>query len=434
MAESIHDRLRGSGCSSAQSARLAERFHALGGDGGELFVPGRIELVGNHVDYAGGSSLTVATTRGFVVRARPLDEPILRLNIRSQDLFTDFPLEDSLRGEGWAKYPAALIRRILTNVPAAAARGGRGAELVMDSDVPLAAGLSSSSAFMIALFLGWGHAAGWIEDPLLQDALADDQAVADYVSAIENGRSYGLLLGDLGVGTAGGSQDHTAIVQSRAGRVGRYRYINPQKEGQWAWPDGVLPLVFSSGVVAEKAGSALADYNKAAGLAVALKDVWNADRSNTTDEPAKGIGFLDEAQMDWLAGRVTGAMATRLEAFRQESRVVDLASEALEAGDVAAFADTVNTSQEIAERLTGNQIPETEALCSLARENGALAATSFGAGFGGAVWALVGENNLAAVAESTLVTYERRFGGAATALPEEAGPGAFFLDGRGLRG
>ncbi|MFT5144850.1 MAG: galactokinase, partial [Thalassolituus oleivorans] len=344
MAESIYNRLRGAGCSRAQAARLTGRFEALGGDGIELFVPGRIELVGNHVDYAGGSSLTIATNRGFVVRARPLDEPVLRLNISSQGLAADFPLENSLRGEGWATYPATLIRRILTNVPAAATRGGRGAELVMDSDVPLAAGLSSSSAFMIALFLGWGHASGWIEDPLLQDALVDDQAVADYVSAIENGRNYGPLLGDLGVGTAGGSQDHTAIVQSRAGKVGRYRYISPQREGLWAWPEGVVPLVFSSGVVAEKAGSALADYNKAAGLAAALRDVWNMDQP---DAPIQGIGFLDETQLDWLARRVTGAMATRLEAFRQEARVVDLASAALTAGDVAGFADAINTSQHV---------------------------------------------------------------------------------------
>ncbi len=46
-------------------------------------------------------------------------------------------------------------------------------------------------------------------------------------------------------------------------------------------------------------------------------------------------------------------------------------------------------SQEAAERWLGNQIPETIALARLARHVGATAASAFGAGFGGSVWALV---------------------------------------------
>jgi galactokinase len=46
-------------------------------------------------------------------------------------------------------------------------------------------------------------------------------------------------------------------------------------------------------------------------------------------------------------------------------------------------------SQGDAEQLLGNQIPETSALARAARKAGAFAACSFGAGFGGSVWALV---------------------------------------------
>jgi galactokinase len=49
----------------------------------------------------------------------------------------------------------------------------------------------------------------------------------------------------------------------------------------------------------------------------------------------------------------------------------------------------VDRSQALAEQALDNQVPETIALARLARANGAAAASAFGAGFGGAVWAMV---------------------------------------------
>ena len=56
---------------------------------------------------------------------------------------------------------------------------------------------------------------------------------------------------------------------------------------------------------------------------------------------------------------------------------------------MAAFGDLVDRSQQLAERRLGNQVPETIELARSARELGARAASAFGAGFGGSVWALV---------------------------------------------
>jgi galactokinase len=63
-------------------------------------------------------------------------------------------------------------------------------------------------------------------------------------------------------------------------------------------------------------------------------------------------------------------------------------------------------TQEDAERLLQNQIPETSALAALALECGAFAASSFGAGFGGSVWALAS----ASEAEEVLRVWRRRYG------------------------
>jgi len=84
----------------------------------------------------------------------------------------------------------------------------------------------------------------------------------------------------------------------------------------------------------------------------------------------------------------------------------------------------VDRSQEAAETLLGNQVPETIHLAASARAAGAAAASAFGAGFGGSVWALVelarGGQFLAAWAED----YRRRF-------PREARSAAFFLTAAG---
>jgi galactokinase len=73
----------------------------------------------------------------------------------------------------------------------------------------------------------------------------------------------------------------------------------------------------------------------------------------------------------------------------ESEELIPAASDALARGDLAAFGAVVDRSQARAERLLENQIDETIELARSARELGAVAASAFGAGFGGSVWALV---------------------------------------------
>jgi galactokinase len=80
----------------------------------------------------------------------------------------------------------------------------------------------------------------------------------------------------------------------------------------------------------------------------------------------------------------------RLEQFREETDdYVPGAAEALANGDLAAFASFVRHSQHAAESALENQVPETRMLARSAVEQGAIAASAFGAGFGGSVWAMI---------------------------------------------
>jgi galactokinase len=386
-------------------------------------VPGRIELVGKHTDYAGGSSITVATSRGFCASARPVEDAVLRIVDVAREVSAELPLDPGFQGSGWTTYPASVVRRIVLNVPTAS----RGAEVVIDSDLPGAAGLSTSSALITCIFLGWAHAAEWIHDPLLQDAIHTDQDLADYLAAIENGRDFKSLKGVIGVGTNGGSQDHTAIVRGSAGQARRFRYLDPRDEGSWEWPADYSPVVLSTGVRAKKTEGAKEAYNDASELASELTRTWNS-----VSAPVPGIGFLSGDELNELGAMVDGDLLRRLNAFCHESAAVEAASWALDMGDMAAFASAIEASQMAAESFLGNQIPQTVFLCEAAKECGALAATSFGAGFGGSVWALVARGEEQEFMDETLALYHGRYPESGRAFVEEAGPGAFFLDGRKL--
>ena len=84
-----------------------------------------------------------------------------------------------------------------------------------------------------------------------------------------------------------------------------------------------------------------------------------------------------------------GDLTDRLDHFVREDARVLPALQAFESADAVALGQLSAESQADAEHLLGNQVPETSALVRTARTHGAFAAASFGAGFGGAVWALV---------------------------------------------
>jgi galactokinase len=83
-------------------------------------------------------------------------------------------------------------------------------------------------------------------------------------------------------------------------------------------------------------------------------------------------------------------LIARLEQFFEETFViVPHAADALANNDVPQFGALVDRSQGGAERALENQIAETVHLARYARDLGAHAASAFGAGFGGSVWAMV---------------------------------------------
>lgn len=354
-------------------------------------IPGRIELVGKHVDYAGGRSITCAVDLAIRAEARPLAEPVLRVRDSQRPETVELPLHSACTApEGhWSAYAAAVVRRLCRDFPGV----NTGVDLRLDSTLPESAGLSSSSAFVVAVATALVEANALHDTPAWREAVPTLLAQAEYFGALETGAPFGPFAGDRGVGVRGGAQDPVAIVCARPGHCGVFSYLPAQLEQYVPWPTGFVLVVAVSGVEATKTGNARDQYNR---VADSMRALASAAQGPTVADVLTqgGHARLESIAAAGLPGFPASYLVPRLRQFREEvEEVVPAVAAALAANDLTTLGHWVDRSQAMAAAGLGNQVPETTALQRLAREQGAAAASAFGAGFGGAVWAMVAEHH-----------------------------------------
>jgi galactokinase len=389
----------------------------------EYSVPGRVELVGKHVDYAGGRSLTCATDLAIHARATVIDEPVIRVRPMAGEAAMDVPLSASatptqLRSSA---YVTAVARRFARDFPHAR----KGIAMEMQSDLPTSSGLSSSSALVVTLATAFVDANDLESDERWREAVPTSIARAEYFAAIETGAPYGSFQGDGGVGVRGGAQDHVAIVCAQEGMVSQFRYLPARLERREAWPHEYVIAIGVSGVHATKTGNAQAAYNR---LADAMRPKTE-DRGLKTED--RGPKTEDRGPKTEDRGPKTDVLSAetleRRAQFREETDViVPGAADAFRDRDWPALGALVDRSQAMAEAVLRNQVPETIHLARSARELGAIAASAFGAGFGGAVWAMIPRSESDRFIAAWRAAYERAFPGrrarAKWAVTNAAGP------------
>jgi len=422
----LTDRLIAAGMSAEAAASRARLFkrcdsalcHDLGrgADRGRtfgLFVPGRIEVLGKHTDYAGGRSLLCAIERGMCLLASPRSDRKVRFLALNRDETAEFELSPDLKpppGQ-WSNYPMTVARRVARNF----AGELYGADIVMLSDLPPAAGLSSSSALIVGTFMVLSRINNLQDHSAYRVAIGSDAELASYLATVENGRGFGTLAGDKGVGTFGGSEDHTAILLCKPGQMSLYSFCPARCEGAVALPLGNCFVVANSGVVAEKTGGAMEAFNAISRRVALLLEMWNVHtgrRDACLADVVRSSSGATKALLALAQGASPGAtdplLPARLEQFVLESEeLIPDAFAALSAGDLSRFGRIVAASQSAAEHLLHNQTPQTVALSRAALECGATAASCFGAGFGGGAWAMVPRADAQPFADRWLAAYRR---------------------------
>lgn len=426
-----------------------------GVDDGVMFrfwVPGRIEFLGKHTDYAGGRSLLCAAERGICIAVAPRQDDRLRVHdaitgdTLDQRMNEYASLEAASPPGHWSTYIRAVARRVVRNFPEPLI----GADIALASDLPQAAGMSSSSALVVAMFLALARVNDIQSRDVYRRTIQTREQLAEYLGTIENGETFGELAGERGVGTFGGSEDHTAILCASAGRLMQYAFCPVRLERTVPFPADHVLVVATSGVAAEKTGAARDRYNRLSTMIVEILDRWQsatgkrhptlAAAIDASPGAAENIRQLLSAEAGGPGGTdrpsESGADAVtrhaRFEHFLLESnKLIPAAADALAEGDLARLGKLVDHSQQAAEKLLGNQIPETSFLARQARVLGAVAASAFGAGFGGSVWALVPEVEAQAFRTRWTDAYAAQFPIAAReseVLITHAGPGSVELN------
>lgn len=361
------------------------------------FVPGRLELFGKHTDYAGGRSIVGAIERGICLVASRRTDSRIRVADAGRALFIEFEFDANIESAAshWSNFPMTVARRMARDFP----ESKTGADVVLESDLPRASGMSSSSALIIAFLFALSGINSLENTGRYRQCLRTREELAAYAAAVESGGSFGPFLGDQGVGTLGGSEDHVGILCSRAGFLRQYSFCPIQFEREIGWPDGYCLAVAVSGVKADKTGDARESYNRASCAAQRISQLWqNATGNKSVNAPLApelaNPETREEVQKILRASNdseyAPEALLARLQQLHEESNeIVPAAADALVSNDFRRLGKLADRSQFLAETCLGNQVPETIELARSARQFGALAASSFGAGFGGSVWALI---------------------------------------------
>jgi galactokinase len=344
------------------------------------FAPGRVNLIGEHTDYNDGFVLPFALPLGVtaaVARAPGYDLRVASTRHPGEVVEVS---EDARPGEvtGWAAYPAGVLWRLR--------RDGLllgGVDLLLDADLPVGAGLSSSAAVECAT--------GMAVDQLFGLGL-ERVWVAGVARAAENdfvGMPCGLMDQYASLLCVPG---HALLLDTRS-RATTHVPLAPE-------PDLALLLVDT-------------------GSPHRLVSGEYADRRRQCEQACAELGV--PALRDVPVGSLADALR-RLSSDRLRARVrhvvtendrVPRAAALLRSGRVGELGELLTASHESLRVDYEVSSPEQDLAVTAAREAGALGARMTGGGFGGSVIALVPTAARAAVVEAVT----EAFASAGWALP-----------------
>ena len=228
-------------------------------------APGRVNLIGEHTDYNGLPVFPMALQREVRIVLAPRDDARVRLanvdaRFAPRELELAPTIEPFARGD-WGNYAKAAAQMLVE-------RSGirRGADLLVEGDVPVAAGLSSSSAFLVACTLALPAANG-IELERAHALLAANEVErADGLLArqgIAIGRTELAELcarAERYVGTQSGGMDQAICLGGLAGHALVIDFA-PLRFEAVRMPDDWRFVIADTGVKAEKSGAAREAYN-----------------------------------------------------------------------------------------------------------------------------------------------------------------------------
>jgi N-acetylgalactosamine kinase len=394
-----------------RSSRLIDAFRATVGRPAHCLVraPGRVNLLGEHTDYNGLPVLPLAIDRSVMMAVAPREDRTIRLfNASAQFTPRTYELSETIPpyADGdWGNYSKAAAQGL---APHCGTQLQRGADLLVDGNIPSGAGLSSSSALVVANALA---------------LLAANEIDIPYETLAEL-----LPLAERYVGTLSGGMDQATSLLAQAGHALRIDFF-PLRVRTVPLPAGYSIIVCHSLVQAEKSGAAKHAYNLrviecrlACQVLERLLGTGVPRRLNTLGDLAvlfphrPLLDFLPylTAQLPQSLSEIAALIGTNPERLREEcgavgdrfallrrtrhvlseAQRVEQGELALRDGDGLAFGQLMDASHRSCRDDYEISCPELEELVRIAKEAGAVGARLTGAGFGGCTVNLVAETEV----------------------------------------
>lgn len=381
---------------SDMKSALQEKFRATFDRHPEIIAraPGRIEFIGNHTDYNGGTVLGAAIDRGvWVALARRKDAERRFASDQRGNIITlsAEKMERQAGARSWTNYPLG----VLAALPMFGLQVPGGFDYLAMSDLPAGAGLSSSAAIELASALAFVAATG--EQPSRETLVkAARHAENNFV---------GVPCGILDQGVSGfGRKNHLVFIDCRGPRFDTV----PLPAGAHFW-------IFNT-------------HTKHA-----LVDGLYAARHRECMEAAQalGVALLVDAPAGALAaaaGKLPPIPEKRARHIIEEIARVGEATAALQRGNLAAVGRLLTASHRSSQFLFENSTPELDFLVdTLVATAHVYGARLTGGGFGGAVMALTSPDFGEQEAKSVASAYEQKFGARPDILHTQTGDGASLI-------
>ncbi len=346
---------------------LIGKFHDQYGMPASVLVraPGRVNLLGEHIDYNNGPVLPSAIDREVQLAANPNLDRIIRLKALDIDEFTTFSLDQlaakvDLEGAplpAWALYPAGVAWALQETGLAI-----NGFDAVYSSTVPIGAGLSSSAAVEVGFGALWQTIGDWVVERL---------ELARICQRAEN--SY--------VGVSCGLMDQFACA---CGVDGSALYFDTRSL-EWfpvALPGGTAVVIADSGVRRSLANSAYNDRRAACEEALHLLQKYLPDIQSLRD--------VNPLEFAAYKPYLPPVIQKRADHVIKEIARVKSAVTALQRNDPKAFGALMFASHASLRDMYEVSTPELDLLVGIARSQpGCWGARLTGAGFGGCTVNLV---------------------------------------------
>ncbi len=359
-----------------------------------VHAPGRVNLIGEHTDYNEGYVLPVAIDLGISIALVPTDDGRVELTLAATGETGVFDVDGVGERRGsWLDYVAGMAWALRE-----AGCGPRGFRGLLASNLPQAAGLSSSAA--IEVVAAWALSGG--DRPPL-----DPMRLVHVVQRSENGY----------IGLNNGIMDQFACI---FGETDRALLLDCRSLEHRSVPlplDEVALVACHSGSPRKLEASAYNERRAQCESAVAAIAAMEPGVTALRD--------VTPSMLDAVRDRLDPVAARRAEHIVNENQRVLDAIAAFEAGDLETVGRLFYASHASLRDLYEVSSPELDALVEIARATpGVIGARLTGAGFGGCTINLVRRDAVDALRDAVLREYPARTGLMPRVFAVEASAGA----------